>query len=58
MKHLFIFEIEKNMCAERKEIVEVMAKTRRLATIKLQKIMDARSDIFYWHINWVRCENI
>lgn len=51
MKHTYIFEIETNMCAESTEKIVIKTKTQRLAYLKLNKLMDKRNDIFYWHIN-------
>jgi len=51
VKHTYIFEIETNMCAENTEKIVIKTKTQRLAYLKLNKLMDKRNDIFYWHIN-------
>lgn len=57
MKHTYIFEIETNMCAENTEKVVFKTKTQRLAYLKLNKLMNKRNDIFYWHINSIKMDD-
>ena len=57
MKNTYTFEIETNMCAESTEKIIILAKTERLAQLKLEKHMSKRKDIFYWHINSIKMDD-